>query len=156
MKKILLAAIVLSITVTFAHAGGKKDRPAPAADYFQRGIAAMNARNFDQAIADFDQAVSQNQNTTLAQLGRAYSFAFKEEWPDATDSLTAAIMSMPGVINALEKHIMYDFGGDYEKATADFEAALGIELTDDFKDEIADTSHWAMQRVNTYLAMSAE
>jgi len=155
MKKILLVAVVLSITVTFAHAGGKQDSPAPTADYFQRGIAAMNARDFDQAIEDFNEAVSRNVNTTQAHIGRAYSFVFKEEWSDATDSLADAIMSLPDVIDAFNRSDSYDFGDDFNRALADFEAALSIELTDDFKEEIVVSGHYAAQRISTGLILNS-
>jgi len=154
MKKILLAAVVLSIAAACA-TGGKQDSPAPAADYFQRGIAAMNAGDFDQAIEAFNEAVSRNVNTTQAHIGRAYSFVFKEEWSDATDSLADAIMSLPGVIDAFNRSDSYDFGDDFNRALADFEAALSIELTDDFKDEIVVSGHYAAQRISTGLILNS-
>jgi len=159
MKKLVVLVFVLAIVVSAAYAGGNRESsaapsaPAPSAvtpaaapitaDYFQSGMAALNARNYDQAIADFEQAVSLDQNITMAYLGIAYSYDLKgdEEGGDTIEALIGAINSMPSVIEAFDQRIYVDFRDEFYLIIADFESRLEINTNgvDDF------ALHLAMQ-----------
>ena len=152
MKKLFVSALVLVIVVSVFTACLSLLTPAKT-DYFQRGMAALNAGNFDQAIADFNQAVSLDQNKTKAYIGLAYSYEFKDIGDEVVNALTNAILSMPTVIDALSRHIYVDFRDEFSLIIADFETALQIDISG-IKSNLDMSAHFAMQSGARHLMMN--
>ena len=146
---IRLTGIIVLCAIVFigcaSTGGSQSSQPAAStANYYQSGIAALNALNFDQAIADFNQAVSNEQNNVQAHFGLAYSYAFKDEWGDVTDNILMAITSLPIFIEAYNQRIYEDFRDDYFQTQADFEDELKIDLSG-IKEDMEMSEHFALQ-----------
>ncbi|MDR0472850.1 MAG: hypothetical protein LBH43_04170 [Treponema sp.] len=84
MKRIsvILLAVFLFLGATSAFAFGGKEKSSkskatgtvtPAAEQVQKGITALNAREFDNAAGNFDQAISLDKDNVTAYIGRVYA-----------------------------------------------------------------------------------
>jgi tetratricopeptide (TPR) repeat protein len=84
MKRIsvslLVVFLLLGATSVFASGGKEKsgtskatDSTALAAASVQKGITAINAEKFGEAVADFGQAINLDQNNVTAYIGRVYA-----------------------------------------------------------------------------------
>lgn len=124
-------------------------------DFIERGFTAMNAENFEQAIADFDQAISLEQNITYAHLGRAYSFISKNEWDGVAAAFMDAITSTPAYIDAFSQRIHLDIVEDFDQVRAGFESNLNSDLVERIRGDVDIVLRLAYHGVNMALMLNS-
>src|SRR5262249_27496236 len=69
--------------------------PATANEYLDRGRARLNARAYDDALADFKEAVKLNPASDMAVAGMAVAYAWKGELQSARANIDAALKKNP-------------------------------------------------------------
>lgn len=71
-----------------------------AASYNNRGVLHFEAANYDDALADFTEAVHLDDTLTFAHINRGNIFNLREQWPQAISAFNRAIelgiQSRPG------------------------------------------------------------
>ena len=97
-------------------------------NYFEQGIAELDAGNYETAIGLFDKAI----RLSLGDIAEIYlyrgeAFAFLEEWTEALKSFNHALHRDPYMANAYhERGNVRRFMGDLQGALEDYGYALRI------------------------------
>jgi|GEM_PF-5149506 len=99
-----------------------------AAGYFQNGQEAAEKGDYDQAIADYTQAINLSPNYAMAYNNRGWAYYLKGDLDQAIKDTTKAIQLDPDVAYAyITRGHVYDNMGDIDRAVADFEIALSLD-----------------------------
>jgi tetratricopeptide (TPR) repeat protein len=101
--------------------------------YFYRGLAYCfkSNRDYDRAIADFNEAIQYKPNLTQAYNNRGNAYANKGEYDHAIADYNLAIQLEPADAAAYNNRgNAYAYKGDYDRAIANFDQA--IQLAPDF------------------------
>ena len=96
--------------------------------YYNRGNAYYEKRDYDRAIADFDQAIKLNPNHDLAFYNRGLAFRDKGEIDRAVADFGQAIRLDPK--NALafnNRGLVLRNKGEVDRAIADFDQAIKLD-----------------------------
>ncbi|HUO11702.1 MAG TPA: DUF3857 domain-containing protein [Caulobacteraceae bacterium] len=98
--------------------------PKTAADFAERGETALLKRDFDQAIADLDQAIRLDPTFSRAFYNRGVAEMAEGEQAKALDDIDHALALNPKDMTALEGRAKYYASkGDLARARADLDAA---------------------------------
>ena len=105
------------------------DIPNDAAlDPFNRGEAYMNAKNWDQAIVEFTEAIRQDKNNALAYGERGHAYAGKGNMTKAFADFNQAIRLDPASARPYhDRGWLYGIKEDYDKAIADYTTAIRLD-----------------------------
>jgi tetratricopeptide (TPR) repeat protein len=96
-------------------------------DYLNRGNGYLNKEMYDQAIADFNQAIRIDPNNASAYINRGVAYSGKGDYDRAIADYTQAIRLDSNSANAYEKRgWAYANKGDYDRAIADFTQAIRL------------------------------
>jgi tetratricopeptide (TPR) repeat protein len=99
--------------------------------HFDRGIAYKNKKDFDQALADYNDAIRLDSNYANAFLNRGVLLANQHEIDRAMPDFEAAIRLDPqqklGYVN---RAIAYKMKGDWDRAIADYSEAIRLDPND--------------------------
>jgi tetratricopeptide (TPR) repeat protein len=88
----------------------------------------IDPKGYDQAIADYTEAIHFNLNDALAYYGRGVAYYNKKDYDRAIADFTQAIHLKPNDAEAYSlRGISYYNKKDYNLAIADFEAALRLD-----------------------------
>src|SRR5215510_15579567 len=102
------------------------ERP-PAEAAFERGVAALTGSAYDQAIADFTQAITLNPQRVEAYHNRGEAYRRQGDYDralaDYTQAITVNSTYAPAYYN---RGIVYSNKGDYDRALADYTQALTL------------------------------
>jgi lipoprotein NlpI len=96
--------------------------------HHSRGVEWTRKRDFDRAIADFDNAIRLVPDFANAIYNRATAWANKGDPDRAIADYTATIRLSPREAAAHSgRGVEWNVKGDYAKAIADFDAAIGLD-----------------------------
>ena len=103
--------------------------PGDAVAYVKRGevFLGMGERQYDRAIADFNQAIAVNPNHVPAYTRRALVYRDRGEHDRAVADFSEAIRLQPdGVTAYLARGMLYSVKGEYERTIVDLDQALRL------------------------------
>ena len=110
---------------TDAISSGNLRKSNMAIAYHLRGADYVKTGRYDEAIADFTQALALNPDLATAYNDRAIAFRNKGDLGRAVADYSAAIKLMPNVDSFyLNRGLAYAKGGQWEEAIADYRQAL--------------------------------
>lgn len=106
-----------------------------------RGLAYSNKANYDQAIQDFDRALSLKPDTVEALNNRGLAYEQKGDFDRAMQDYDEAIRLQPGYASAFNNRgLLYaERKGDHNRAIKDFDQA--IRLRPDFAEALSNRAH---------------
>jgi len=102
--------------------------PANASDYSNRGLAYQDMGDFGRAIADFTQAIRMESNHFLYYSHRGSVYFWNKDFNSAIEDFTHSIRLAPSVDAYAGRGICYSLKGDHDRAIADFEALLKMDI----------------------------
>ena len=127
------APSLVQLTTTKPTAARSDTEPATANEYLDRGNARLNARAYDDALADFKEAAKLNPTSDIAFADMAVAYAWKGEIPNAQANIGVALKVNPsqnvarhaqGIVAMRQAH--------WQDAINAFSAALKISPDDAF------------------------
>jgi tetratricopeptide (TPR) repeat protein len=96
--------------------------------YVNRGFAYLSKGDYDRALADFNQAIQLQPNSSFAYLNRAALYFVKQDYNLALTDLNQVIQLQPNFDLAYVKRgSVYFFQGDYDSALADLDHAIQLQ-----------------------------
>jgi tetratricopeptide (TPR) repeat protein len=96
--------------------------------YIDQGDAWYDQKNFDQAIADYTQAIANNPNCALAYNQRGAAWYEKGDYDKAVTDATLAIANNRNYASAYNNRAAaFDAKQEYDKALVDANLAIAIE-----------------------------
>lgn len=99
--------------------------------FYNRGIAHMKLSQFDRAIADFDQALKLDPDSTFALNNRGAALARKGEYDRAIADFNEAIrLDAQSATSYNNRGTAYARTGQYDRALEDFEQAVRLDPKD--------------------------
>lgn len=130
--------------------------PTTAADFIQRAGALLGREKFDDAIADFTQAITLDPKNVLALSGRGMAYAMKGVQAAATRDEDAAVAIDPKNLIVLRgRGIIAYRKRDYTGAIAAYDAVLAIDPKDNFSVGNRANAEYAAQRFDAALRDTA-
>lgn len=107
--------------------------PKTARDYYERGLKREDAKQFDEALADYKRAGDLNPKLFDAHFSRSSLFAEMKDYRNAIAALTASLTARPKSYSALfNRGLYHQYLREYNDAINDYTRALA---------EDADFSH---------------
>jgi len=104
-----------------------------AADYSNRGLAYWDMRDFGRAIADYTQAIRMEPDRFKYYEHRGSAYFMNKDLNSAIADYTHAIRLAPSATDSVEAYagraLCYSVTGDHDRAIADCEALLKIDLS---------------------------
>jgi tetratricopeptide (TPR) repeat protein len=96
-------------------------------DYTGRGNAHVNEGQYDQAIADYNQALEIDPGDAAAYYGRGYAYENKGHYEQAIADYTLALEINPSLVDAYNSRgLSYIHAGQLDEAIADCTRALEL------------------------------
>lgn len=128
-------ALVLAFGCIIGLAGisvlGEKRTPVTAIDWNNQGLTHYHAGNYNQAIADFNQALQRDPNLTAAYHNRARTHFDQGAWDKAIADYGEVIRRQPASAEAYNLRGLALYGqGMFGKALDDFDVAIKLNATD--------------------------
>jgi tetratricopeptide (TPR) repeat protein len=100
----------------------------PSFAWNNRGNGRKNNEEYDQAIADYIEALRLNPSNAFAYLGRGTAYVEKGDYDLAIADLNQAISLGPNLVNAYNNRgTAYSGKGDYDRAIADYNQAISLD-----------------------------
>lgn len=107
------------------------DNPQTAKEYFERGNKRFNDGDYDNAIADFDEAIRLNPDFAAAWSSRGVAWGMKEEFDKTINDLNEAIRLNPGNASAWSNRgSAWSGKGEQDKAIDDINEAIRLNSED--------------------------
>jgi Tfp pilus assembly protein PilF len=107
--------------------------PATAGEYLDRGNARLNARAYDDALADFKEAAKLNPASDMAVADMAVAYALKGDFQSARADIDAALKMNPDQIVARDAQgIVALRHNRWQEAIEAYSAALKVSPNDEF------------------------
>jgi tetratricopeptide (TPR) repeat protein len=96
--------------------------------YVNRGNAYLNKKDYDRALADFNQAIKLQPSFALAYFNRSSLYSFKKNYDLAVADLNQVIKLQPDFALAyMKRGAIYVFKEDYDRAIADLNQAIKLQ-----------------------------
>lgn len=100
--------------------------------YINRGSAYLSKKNYDRALADFNQAIKIQPDRALAYFNRASIYFSKENYDHTIADCSQVIKLQPDFALAyMKRGSAYAFKGDHDLAITDFNQAIKIQPNSD-------------------------
>jgi len=107
------------------------DEPVTAEDYSNRGLTYFEIGEYEQAIADYDQAIALDPEFAIAYLNRGLTYFEIGEYEQALADYDQAIVLDPEFATAyLNRGVAYTDLGEYGQALIDLDQAIELDPTD--------------------------
>lgn len=103
--------------------------PHLANGFLERGLARQNLGEQDQALEDFEHALSLNRNLAAAHTAAGSIYRDRGDLNRAMEEFNAGIRAGASVDAIYQRGQTYESMGEYRKAVDDYNAAI-LELTD--------------------------
>ncbi len=115
----LLLALALMAGILFGCAG---------VDHLKQGNTYLRKGKYDQAIADYNEAIRLNPKDAHAYFNRAIAYGKKGNYDQAIADLTEAIRLNPKYTQAyINRGIAYEYKGEIDKTIADWTEAIRLD-----------------------------
>lgn len=110
---------------------GREGPRNTAIAYYNRGNAFFTLRDYARAAADYEQAVRLDPDYAGAYYNQGLAYYELRDYNRSLASYNEAVRADPGFANAYgNRGNVYQYGlGDYRRAIADYDRALGIRLS---------------------------
>jgi TonB family protein len=95
------------------------EAPVTDIEFYARGIAYAQLKNYDLAIANFDKAIALNPQRDISYLSRGLAYYYKENYDRAIIDYNNAIKLEPNVTSTDVEQRKDDFHERYQKASGD-------------------------------------
>jgi tetratricopeptide (TPR) repeat protein len=96
--------------------------------YVNRGFVYLSKGDYDRALADFNQSIQLQPDSTFAYLNRAAVYFIKQDYDRALADLNQVIQLQPDFDLAYVKRgSVYFFQSDYDRALADLDHAIQLQ-----------------------------
>lgn len=103
-------------------------KPASAAGFIDRGVLLLDAGKFDEAIADFDQAVTMEPKNAWALANRGIAHAWKRDVATAEKDLRAAeALDADNPVVMRARGLMAELDGDFAVAAEAYSQSLQVQ-----------------------------
>jgi tetratricopeptide (TPR) repeat protein len=100
--------------------------PGPAF-YIHRGDTYRDAKDYDKAISDYNEAIRLNPNDASAYYNRALAYYYKNDYDKAISDYSEAIRLNPNSAQAYgDRGAAYRHKNDYDKAISDYNEAIRL------------------------------
>ncbi len=107
---------------------GRADAKQEADAFRAQGVANLQKKEFDRAIADFDQAVRRMPQEAMTYCLRGCAYAAKRDLERALTDYNEAIRLDPKLVCLYgERATAYVMKGDHDRALADFNEAIRLD-----------------------------
>ena len=118
---------IKQLTAALSVAKPNNDALDPATIYFYRGNAYGKKKEYDRAIADYNQALQLNPKYAKAFNNRALAYSYKNEYDRAIADFNQALKLNPENAKAFNNRgLGYYYKNEYDRAIADFNQALQL------------------------------
>jgi TonB family protein len=119
--------------------------PTTADDFINRGYELQQHGDHDKAIVDFDRALKEKPDSSLALADRGISYYWKGAYDKARSDLDNAAQIDPDSPSAIHGHALLDFhDGEYKKAIEGLSSAIARDPQDGFAFEMRGISYHAI------------
>ncbi len=123
MRTVNIPALILMMLLLFYPGRGHSEE-----DVFEKGLALMRARQYDQAIEAFSEVIEMIPEDVEAYNYRGIARAYEKDYEGAIDDYTRALTIKPGYAQALNNRgFAWVKAGNLEKALNDFSRAIELE-----------------------------
>jgi len=117
--------IIQAIVNTFSFT--EPIEPTTAEEYTNRGVTCYDMGNYDQAIADFTEAIKLDPNFAEAYHWRGFAYFDQGNYDQAIEDYTQELAIDPDYAQAYyERGLNYYTQGDYEQAINDYTDAIAL------------------------------
>ena len=122
---------IRSLTAALEQPSKLEEVVSPAICLYYRGNANLLANQYDEAIADFDKAISLDPSNGKAYIQRGSAYCCKADYKHAITDLSKGITLEPDRAEAYNNRgAAYIKSQNYEKAIADFDKAISLDPND--------------------------
>ena len=105
-----------------------EEEPDNASNYYNRGNAFHNLKNYNEAINDYNKAIELNPNNASYYNNRGISFNRLKEYEKAINDYNRAIELNPNYISVYNSRgLVYNNLGEYKKAIDDFDKTIELD-----------------------------
>ena len=94
---------------------------------YQRGLAALENKDIDQAITCFSEAIRLNPKHFAAYVGRGAAYFERGECDRAIEDFTTAIRLEPTAPVFFNRAFVHDRKGEYDRAINDYSEAIRLD-----------------------------
>ena len=109
----------------------RETTPNRATAYCDRGIAYGGKRDYDRALADFNEAIRLDPNLAVAYYGRGNIYGNKRDYDRAIAEYSKAIQLEPKLVDAYYKRgMVYGLKGDHDRAIVDYSEVIRLDPED--------------------------
>lgn len=124
-------ALSLNFSTAAAHSSPIFIATTTAREFFRLGVEKMQNVDYQEAIANFNQAIQLQKNFAAAYSDRCLAYLQLQEYHQAIADCTQAINLTPDNVEAyLNRGIAYYRQGNYADAIGDDERAIALQPTD--------------------------
>ena len=114
---------IMSVIIPNIHAQNNASRLAN-----ERGVAALDAGDFDRAISEFSTAIRLDQNNSIGYFNRGIAYFNKTDFDRAISDFTQAVRIDPNFADAYYwRGYCHMYKLDFARAIPDFENVLRID-----------------------------
>jgi hypothetical protein len=132
MQKSIFYTAALLIVLVAGTAGCANITSSQAVEHYNKGVELSSEGKYDEAIAEYDKAIANDQNYANAYLNRGYCYLMKKQYPIAIADYSQAINLNPRDPHAYNgRGAAYLYTKQYELAMSDFEQSAKLDPNQD-------------------------